>query len=105
MDRDSGIYVLTVEASIGNIGSEAITDPIWVRAETSRGNDTNIIHTDLSPGDWVDTDFEITFSIKEPACPIEVTVNADYVRFIDECDEDNNEASDDACCSPNTPGI
>ncbi len=98
MDRKNGVYIITVDAAVGNIGTETITDPIWVKAYCSRGDDSNVIHTDLDPGDWVNTEFEITFSVNEPGCPIEVTVEVDYLNFMVECDETNNTASGDACC-------
>ena len=99
-DRKAGIYILTVDVRISNIGTETITDPIWVEVESDRGNDMSVIHTDLDPGEWSDREFEITFSINEPGCPIEVTVEVDYLNFLVECDETNNTASDDACCQP-----
>ena len=98
LDRKAGIYILTIDARVSNIGTETITDPIWVEADSDRGDDSNVIHTDLDPGDYVDTEFEITFSVNEPGCPIEVTVEVDYLNFITECDETNNIAEGDACC-------
>jgi len=100
MDRKSGIYEITVTARVSNIGTATVTNPIWVEADCDRGSDTNVIHTDLAPAASVDTDFSITFSVNQPGCPIEVTVEVDYLDFIEECDEDNNLASDDACCTP-----
>jgi hypothetical protein len=100
MDRKAGIYVLTVEARVSNIGTETVTDPIWVRAECDRGDDMSVIHTDLDPGEWSDVEFEITFSINEPGCPIEVTVEVDYLNFLVECNETNNTESDNVCCQP-----
>jgi len=98
MDRVKGIYEITTEARVTNIGTTTITYPIFVEADSDRGSDTKVIHTDLDPGDSKDVEFSITFSIKQPGCPIEVTVEVDYPDFIDECDEDNNIASDDVCC-------
>jgi len=100
MDRNRGIYEITTTALVRNVGTQTITAPIWVEADCDRGSDTNVIHTDLAPGASVVTEFSITFSIKEPGCPIEVTVEVDYLDFIDECDETNNTASGDACCQP-----
>lgn len=98
LDPRQGIYEITVEALVRNIGTETITDPIWVEADCDRGSDNAIIHTDLDPGDTATTDFSITFSINQPGCPIPVTVEVDYLDFIDECDESNNTATADTCC-------
>ncbi len=100
MDRKSGIYEMTVEAIVSNDGTTTITNPIWVEADSDRGTVSHAIHTDLAPGASVDTEFTITFSINEPGCPIEVTVEVDFWDFFDECDETNNTASGDACCQP-----
>jgi len=100
MDRKSGIYEITVEALVQNIGTATITDPIWVEADSDRGSKAKIIHTDLDPGDSEVAEFSITFSVNQPGCPIEVTVEVDYLDSIEECDEDNNIASSDACCTP-----
>ncbi len=98
LNRKDGVYELTVTATLSNIGSVAVTDPIWTRLETDRGDDTEVIHTDLYPTDSIDVEYEITFSVNEPGCPLDVTVEADYVDFIDECDEGNNTAEGEACC-------
>ena len=98
LNRKDQRYELSVEATVTNCGDTTITSPIWVEADSVRGSDSNIIHTDMDPGDTVNTEFLITFSINEPICPIEVTVEVDYVGFIVECDETNNEATDSACC-------
>lgn len=100
LDRKNQVYEITVEALVQNIGTTTITDPIWVEADCDRGSDMQVIHTDLPPSASVATVFSIEFSINQPGCPIEVTVEADYLDFIDECDETNNTASDDACCQP-----
>jgi hypothetical protein len=99
LDRQKGVYELTVAAIVSNIGTQTITDPIWVQADCDRGDDSSVIHTDLDPGDTATVEFEITFSLNEPGCPIPVTVEVDYLNFITECDETNNTASDSACCN------
>ncbi len=98
LDRKNGIYELTVSALVTNIGTQTVTDPIWVQAECDRGDDSSVIHTDLDPGDTATVEFEITFSVNEPGCPLPVTVEVDYLDFIDECDEFNNTDSGSACC-------
>lgn len=97
-DRKNQIFELTVTALLRNVGTQTVTDAIWTRMTSDNGNDSSIIHTDLAPGASEVVEYSITFSVNEAACPLEVTVEADYVNFIDECDEDNNEASDDVCC-------
>ena len=72
LDRRRGVYIITAEARVTNLGTETITDPIWVEADSDRGDGSNVIHTDLDPGD--------------------------YLNFITECDETNNTAGGDACC-------
>ena len=98
LNRKDGIYELTVDALVTNSGDTTITSPIWTEADSVRGSDTNVIHTDLDPGDTTTTEFLITFSINEPICPIDVVVEVDYVGFITECDETNNTDTDNACC-------
>ncbi len=100
MDRKNGIYEITVTALVKNIGTMTITDAIWVEADCDRGDAMHIINTDLDPGDSVVVEFSITFSVNQPGCPIEVTVEVDYLDLLDECDETNNTASGDACCQP-----
>jgi hypothetical protein len=97
-DRKNGIYELTLTARITNVGTETVTDPIWVQATCDQGWDMDVIHTDLAPGVWADVSFSMTFSVNLGGCPIPVTVEVDYVRFITECDEDNNTDTADACC-------
>lgn len=98
LNRKDGVYELTVNAVLTNIGGVTVTDPIWTRMETARGDDSEIIHTDLAPGDSTDIEYFISFSVNQPACPLDITVEADYVDFIDECLEDNNSAEGEACC-------
>jgi len=98
LDYKAGLFEITVEAVVTNSGETTITSPIWVEADSIRGSDTNIIHTDMNPGDTVTREFSITFPINQPICPITVTVEVDYVGFIAECDETNNEDSGTACC-------
>jgi hypothetical protein len=100
MYRKNGIYEITVTALVRNIGTMTITDAIWVEADCDRGDDMHIINTDLDPGDSELVEFLITFSVNQPGCPIEVTVEVDYLDLLDECDETNNTASGDACCQP-----
>ena len=72
LDRKRGVYIITAEARVTYLGTETITDPIWVEANSDRGDGSNVIHTDLDPGD--------------------------YLNFITECDETNNTTEGDACC-------
>ena len=98
LDRKNGVYILTIHAILSNIGGAAVTDPIWTQAETDRGDRMEIVHTDLDPGDSTDIEYTVTFSVNQPGCPIDVSVEADYVDFIDECDEGNNSDDGDVCC-------
>jgi hypothetical protein len=101
LNRKDDRYELSVEAVVTNSGDTTITSPIWVEADSVRGSDSNVIHTDMDPGDSVTTEFLITFPYNNGAgaiCPITVMVEVDYVGFIVECDETNNEASGTACC-------
>ena len=99
LDRKRGVYEMTVTAIVQNIGTTTIIDPIWVEMDSDRGSASKVIHTDLGPTDSEVVEFTITFSINEPGCPINVAVEVDYLDFIDECDENNNIAWGDVCCS------
>lgn len=89
-------YELTIEALVTNIGSATVTESIWVRASTDCGSDTDIVHTDLDPGDSATAEFVIECGIQGGCHPLTVTV--DHTLFIVECDENNNEDTDTVCC-------
>ncbi len=91
------LYEVSIEAEVTNIGSAKVTQSIWVKAESVCGSDTDIIHTDLDPGDTATAEFEMTCTANQPGCH-DLTVTVDYPRFIDECDEKNNEAEGTFCC-------
>lgn len=91
------LYEVTIEALVTNIGTETITDSIWVEAESPCGGDTDIIHTNLDPGDTDTAEFTLTCTANQPGCHA-VTVTVDYPNFITECDEDNNEDEGTFCC-------
>jgi len=98
LDRKNGVYILTVDATVTNIGTATVTDAIYVQASCDRGSDTEVILADLDPGDTASEELVITFSVNEPGCPIPVTVTVDHPNFITECNEGNNTDTDDACC-------
>ncbi|MFC2083058.1 CARDB domain-containing protein [Candidatus Bipolaricaulota bacterium] len=91
------LYEITIEALVSNIGSSTVTQSIWVEAESACGDDNDIIHTDLDPGDTAVAEFVINCSANYSGCQ-DVTVTVDYIHLIDECDEDNNEDTDTFCC-------
>jgi len=91
-----GGYEITVSAVVQNIGSELVTDPIWLKASSNVGNSSMVIHSDLAPGD--STSVEFTFEVGDYDPCLEVTLNVDYLAFIDECNESNNTASGSKCC-------
>ena len=91
------LYEVTIEALVTNIGTVTVSDSIWVEAESVCGDDSDIIHTDLDPGDSATAEFVITCTGNQFGCH-DVTVTVDYQHFIDECDEQNNEDTDTFCC-------
>jgi hypothetical protein len=90
-------YEVSIEATITNIGTATVTQPIWVRAETPCENDNDIILTHLDPGDTATADFVIQCGPNDYGCH-DVTVTVDYTRFISECLETNNEDTATFCC-------
>jgi len=98
LDRDRQVYVLTVDVTVTNTGTASVTDAIYVKASCDRGSDTEVIFSDLDPGDTESEELVITFSINQPGCPIPVTATVDHPNFITECDDGNNTDTDDACC-------
>ena len=57
---------------------------------------TDIINTDLDPGDSDTAEFVINCGT-QGGCH-DVTVTVDYTHFIDECDEQNNTDEETVCC-------
>jgi hypothetical protein len=91
------LYEVTIEALVTNIGTETVTQAIYVEAECACGNDTDIIHTDLGPGESDTAEFVITCSPNQGGCH-DVTVTVDYTLIINECDERNNTDEGTFCC-------
>ena len=91
------LYEVTIEALVTNVGGATVTQSIWLEAETACGDETDIIHTDLDPGDSATAEFVITCTSNQVGCH-DVTVTVDYPSFIDECDEQNNVDTDTFCC-------
>ncbi|MBU1050127.1 hypothetical protein KKG90_08920 [Candidatus Bipolaricaulota bacterium] len=89
-------YRLHVEAEVTNIGTAPVSDAIWVELETPCGDDTDIIHTDLDPGDSATVEFEINCGISG-GCH-DVVVIVDGYNFVTECDDGNNEDEATICC-------
>ena len=89
-------YQLHVLAEVTNIGTATVTSAIWVDLETPCGDRTNIIHSDLHPGDSTTTEFVVGCGING-GCH-DVLVIVDDFKFIPECDDDNNEAEETICC-------
>ena len=99
--RDIGMAApqneVTIEALVTNIGTETVTYPIYVKAKSVCGSDTDIIHTDLDPGDTDTATFVINCGT-QGGCH-DVTVTVDYPHVIDECgDEQNNTDEETVCC-------
>jgi len=90
-------YEVTIEAEVTNIGTQMVTDAIRVKMTTACGSDTDIIHTDLAPGDTATADFSLDCSANYGGCH-DVTVEVDYLNFIVECEEGNNEDTAEICC-------
>jgi hypothetical protein len=92
-----GQYQVEVTATIINVGG-ATANGIFVRFESSSGNDTDIIAS-LDPGESADADFSLSFSANQtPDCPLDFTVEVDPYNTITECNEDNNEVEGSLAC-------
>jgi hypothetical protein len=89
-------YEVTIEARVTNIGGAAVTQAIWVRAESDCGDETDIIHTDLDPGDSATAQFVVNCGTQGGCRDVDVTV--DFTHLIDECNEGNNVDSGTVCC-------
>jgi hypothetical protein len=98
LDRVKGVYVISIDAYVSNVGTEGYTGLVWVEADSDRGTDTSTTHVTLPPGGGFSVMLEIEFSLNLPGCPIPVTVSVDPHNFIDECDETNNTDTGSACC-------
>jgi CARDB len=88
---------VTITLLVSNIGTQAITDPIWLEAETSAGSGMKVIHTDLDPGESVEVEFDFGTNPNSPC--VQVDFEIDYIHFIDECNEYNNTLSVAECCN------
>jgi hypothetical protein len=97
MSPTGGGYEVVVTATITNIG-DATANSIFVRFESTSGNDTDIIAS-LAPGASADADFTLSFSVNQvPDCPLDFTVEVDPYHTITECREDNNIAEGSVAC-------
>ena len=90
-------YEFTITVLVQNIGTQTITDPIWLEATADAASSTKVIHTDLDPGDSTDVEFTFGTSPNNPC--IDVTFEVDYLDSIVECEEDNNMLSVSECCN------
>ncbi len=98
MDRVKGVYVISIDAYVSNVGTEGYTGVVWVEADSDRASDSSTTHITLLPGGGFSVALEIEFSVNLPGCPIPVTVTVDPHNFIEECDETNNTDTGSACC-------
>ena len=87
---------VTITILVRNIGTQAITDPIWLEADAGGGGILRIIHTDLDPGESVEVEFDFGTNPNSPC--VDVDFEVDYIDFIDECDETNNTLTVVECC-------
>jgi len=98
MDREAGVYEITISAVVFNVGTASYSGPIRLTASCDRGSKSTVFSATLDPGESVSRTLEITFSVNQPGCPIPLTVIVDPFNVIDECDEGNNTAGSSACC-------
>lgn len=87
---------VTITILVSNIGTQAITDPIWLEGSSVGGDSMKIIHTNLDPGESTEVEFVYGTNPNSPC--ISVTFEVDYIDFIDECDEYNNTLLVVECC-------
>lgn len=100
-------YVLTVEAKVTNIGGAPVTVPTTALLRGLGPYSTFMATTPVPPlgsGDAHAVLLSFVISAEEPPCPLEFVVRADANGDIEECDEDNNNAYDSACCTDEPSG-
>lgn len=95
-DPRKQVCEVVITILVSNIGTQAVTDPMWLEAEAGAVSSMKVIHTDLDPGESVEVEYEYWTSPNLPC--IEVDFEIDYIHFIDECDETNNTLTVVECC-------
>jgi len=102
-------YDVTVTADIANIGAVPAEAPFVVSLKDTLNHMVYVgIPDDLADGGSYNVTFEYSFSaidLPAEACPLLFVIIVDSSDQVEECDEENNMAEGETCCShePNGP--